>query len=119
MSKRVLVIDDSTYIRTQIRDAVLDAGLEVAGEAKNGETGLDLALELQPEVITLDNMLPDMSGLDVLQALKEAKTTSVIIMISAVGKPSAIQEAMENGATEYIVKPFTHEDLTNLLKRLK
>ena len=62
MSKRVLVVDDSMYMRTLIKDALIKEGFEIAGEAPNGESAIDLAMELKPDLITLDNILPDMIG---------------------------------------------------------
>ena len=60
MSKTVLIVDDSLYMRTLIKNALIDAGFTVIGEAGNGESAIDLALELEPDLITLDNILPDM-----------------------------------------------------------
>ncbi len=115
---RVLVVDDSTYIRSTLKSLLQDQGYEVVGEAKNGEMAIDLATELKPEVITLDNILPDMSGIDVLKALKRGKIKANVIMISAVGQQSAIVEAKEEGANFYLVKPFDNEELLEILKEL-
>lgn len=112
MAKKVLVVDDSLYMRTIIKEALSTAGYEIVGEAANGEAAIDLAMELKPDLITLDNILPDMIGIDILRVLKqEEKLDSKVIMISAVGQESVIQEGMELGASDYIVKPFTNEDL--------
>lgn len=117
MSTRVLIIDDSAYMRSQIRDALVREGLEVIAEAKDGVSGIDLAIELKPDLITLDNMLPDMSGVDVLTVLNKELTTKVI-MISAVGQLSVIKESLRQGASDYIVKPFTQEELQKVLKKI-
>lgn len=112
MSSRVLIVDDSLYMRARIKDALSGAGYEVVGEAENGEKAIDLALTLKPDLITLDNILPDMIGIDILRVLKnEEKLGSRIVMISAVGQESVIQEGMKIGAEDYIVKPFTNESL--------
>lgn len=112
MGKTILVIDDSMYMRTLIGDALTEAGYEVVGLAANGEQGIDLAMELEPDLITLDNILPDMIGTDILRVLKqEEKISSHVIMISAVGQDSVIQEGLSLGAADYIVKPFTPEKL--------
>ena len=112
MSKRVLIVDDSLYMRTLIADALQKAGFDVVGQAENGESAIDLALDLEPDLITLDNILPDMIGTDILRVLKnEENLEAVIIMISAVGQESVVQEGMELGAADYIVKPFTSESL--------
>ncbi len=112
MKKKVLVVDDSMYMRTLIKDALEEAGYEIIGEAGNGESAIDQAMELNPDLITLDNILPDMIGTDILRVLKgEEALKSKVIMISAVGQESVIQEGMEIGAEDYIVKPFTAEQL--------
>lgn len=115
---RILVVDDSTYIRSTIKATLQDHGYEVIGEAGNGESAIDMALELNPDVITLDNILPDMTGLDVLKTLKKSGHKAFVIMISAVGQQSAVVDAMNNGAKHYLVKPFDHGELITILKEL-
>jgi len=84
----------------------------------NGEAAIDMALELRPDLITLDNILPDMIGTDILRVLKqEEKLNSKVIMISAVGQESVIQEGLQLGASDYIVKPFTQEGLIESVKK--
>lgn len=112
MNKTVLVVDDSMYMRTLIKDALSGGNYEIVGEAANGESAIDQAMELNPDLITLDNILPDMIGTDILRVLKgEENIKSKVIMISAVGQESVIQEGMSIGAEDYIVKPFTSEQL--------
>ncbi|MGL4599072.1 MAG: response regulator [Bacteroidia bacterium] len=112
MSKRVLIVDDSLYMRTMINEALTGAGYEVVGQAANGESAIDMAMELTPDLITLDNILPDMIGTDILKVLKQdVKIAAKVIMISAVGQESVIQEGMTLGASDYIVKPFTSDSL--------
>ncbi|GAB4183401.1 MAG: response regulator [Thermoflexibacter sp.] len=118
MSKKVLIVDDSLYMRTIIKDALSEAGYEIIGQAANGESAIDMALELQPDIITLDNILPDMLGLDILRTLKEEGLASKILMISAVGQQSVIEEGLKLGAESYIVKPFSSEQLLEAVKKL-
>lgn len=116
MSKRVLIVDDSLYMRTMINTALTSAGYEVVGQAANGESAIDLAMDLVPDLITLDNILPDMIGTDILRVLKEdEELPSKIIMISAVGQDSVIQEGLKLGAAAYVVKPFTTESLLEVI----
>lgn len=118
MNKKVLIVDDSLYMRTIIKDALSEAGYEIIGQAANGESAIDMALELQPDIITLDNILPDMLGLDILKTLKEEGLDSKILMISAVGQQSVIEEGLKLGAASYIVKPFSSEQLLEAIKKL-
>lgn len=111
MNKKVLIVDDSLYMRTLIKDALEEGGYEIVGQASNGEEAIDLAFELQPDIITLDNILPDMIGTDILKVYKDEGLPSKVIMISAVGQESVINEGMTLGASDYIVKPFTSDQL--------
>jgi two-component system chemotaxis response regulator CheY len=116
MTKRVLIVDDSLYMRTMINAALSSAGYDVVGLAENGEAAIDMAMDLLPDLITLDNILPDMIGTDILRVLKENENiSSKIIMISAVGQDSVIQEGISLGAAAYIVKPFTTESLLEVI----
>lgn len=118
MNKSVLIVDDSRYMRTIIKDALLQSGFHVVGEAANGEQAIDLAFELKPAIITLDNILPDMIGTDVLKVLREEGLQSKVIIVSAVGQESVIQEGIALGAKAYIVKPFTTEHLVATIQAL-
>ena len=111
MSKNVLVVDDSLYMRTVIKDALENGGYNVIGQAANGEEAIDMASELNPDIITLDNILPDMIGTDILKVYSRIGLMSKVIMVSAVGQESVIQEGLTLGAKAYIVKPFTSEQL--------
>ncbi|MCS6833883.1 MAG: response regulator [Flammeovirgaceae bacterium] len=116
--KRVLIVDDSLYMRTVIKDALTSANYEIVGQAANGEQAIDMALSLKPDIITLDNILPDMLGLDILRTLKEEKLPSKIVMISAVGQQSVVDEGIRLGLDGYIVKPFTAEQLLETLQQV-
>ncbi len=113
---KVLIVDDSTYIRNTIRNTLEENGFEVIGEAKDGETAIDLALDLNPDIITLDNILPDMTGMDVLKILRKNAHHSYVVMISAIGQESSKENAGELGANHYMIKPIDHPYLVEILK---
>lgn len=112
---KVLIVEDSVYMRAVIRTVLNKYGCTVVGEAKNGEEAIDMAIRLQPDLITVDNVLPDMLGLDILRSLKEEKLKSKAIMISAVGDQITQSKARMLGALDYIVKPFEPGQLTACL----
>ena len=119
MSKKVLVVDDSLYMQAIIKDALEEAQYEVVGTASDGESAIDMAIELKPNVITLDNILPDMLGLDVIKTIKDEDSSIKILMISAVGQQSVINTGMSLGADGYLVKPFTTEQLLEKLTEIE
>lgn len=118
MSKTVLIVDDSIYMRSLIKSTLEENGFEVVGEAANGETAIDLAVEENPDLITLDNILPDMMGFEILKVLKGEGIDSKVIMVSAVGQQTVVNKGVELGAEAYIVKPFTGDDLMTAVNKV-
>jgi two-component system chemotaxis response regulator CheY len=107
--KRILIVDDSFYMRTMLKNMLTDAGYEVVGEAPNGQTALQMAKETNPDLVTLDVILPDNTGLDVLKGIKQDNPDMKVVIVSAVGQEVIVNEAIENGALAYIVKPFSED----------
>jgi DNA-binding response OmpR family regulator len=113
----VLVIEDEEHIRT-----VLEYNLKLDGFgvhlAADGLSGLELAREIQPDVMLLDWMLPDVDGLKVLSELKSDERTKhiPIFMLTAKGMMSDVGKALYEGADDYITKPFDPMELGKIIK---
>ncbi|WP_461538814.1 response regulator [Spongorhabdus nitratireducens] len=118
MAKKVLIVDDSFYMRSQIKISLEENGFDIIGEAPDGETAINLALELQPDLITLDNILPDMMGFEILKILKEEGLESKFLLVSAVGQQTVVNKCKKLGADDYVVKPFTSEDLVKAVNNI-
>ncbi|MEO9805480.1 MAG: response regulator [Reichenbachiella sp.] len=116
--KTVFVIDDSGYMRSLIKNTLEKAGYQIVGEAGSGELAIDLCIGLRPDLITLDNILPDMHGLDILKAIRGEGVDSKVIMVSALGQASIVEEAIQLGALDYVVKPFESEDLIRAVSKM-
>ncbi|MBX0290051.1 response regulator [Hymenobacter sp. HSC-4F20] len=115
MKNRILIVDDSFYMRTMLKNMLTDAGYEVVGEAANGQQALEMALASKPDLITLDVILPDNTGLDVLKGIRREQPEVKVVMCSAVGQEVIVNEALESGATAYIVKPFSEEKVLEIV----
>ncbi|RPD48517.1 response regulator [Hymenobacter sediminis] len=115
MKNRILIVDDSFYMRTMLKNMLTDAGYEVVGEAANGQQALEMAAETKPDLITLDVILPDNTGLDVLKGIRLDQPEVKVVMCSAVGQEVIVNEALESGATAYIVKPFSEEKVLEIV----
>lgn len=103
---RVLVVDDSALMRQMISRFLTDAGMEVVATARDGVDGLEKALRLKPDVITLDVQMPRMDGLSMLRRLMDEQPTPVV-MVSSVTQhqtPTAV-EALMAGAVDIVAKP--------------
>ncbi|WP_258101326.1 response regulator [Marinoscillum pacificum] len=118
MKKSALIIDDSAYARKVIGMALNKAGYEDIVFAETGEEAIDAAIRLNPDFITLDNVLPDMLGLDILKVIKEEELKADVLIISAIGQQSAVEDGLKLGAFKYIVKPFTLDDVMAALTEL-
>ncbi|MDU0369014.1 response regulator [Hymenobacter endophyticus] len=115
MKNRILIVDDSFYMRTMLKNMLTDAGYEVVGEAANGQQALEMASDTKPDLITLDVILPDNTGLDVLKGIRQEQPEVKVVMCSAVGQEVIVNEALESGATAYIVKPFSEEKVLEIV----
>ena len=114
--KKVLIVDDAAFIRMMIRDA-LQADFEIVGEARSAEEALELWEGHRPDVTTMDiSLTGEMSGIDALRSIKNMDAGAVVVMVSSMGEEQYIKRSIDLGAAEFIVKPFTREDLNETLK---
>ena len=118
MKKTALIVDDSIYMRLLIKGVLTGEGYEIVGEAGNGATAIELALQHKPDLVTLDNILPDMLGIEIISILREEGLDPKVIMVSAVGQKAMLDRAKNLGALEYLVKPFSNEDLIALARKV-
>lgn len=117
MTKRVLIVDDAPFMRLLIRDAVQSAGFSVAGEAENGEEAIRKYLELKPDVVTMDLVMPLVSGIEGLKAIIKHDPKAKVIVISALDQKVELKEAITAGAFDFIVKPFEADRVASAIRR--
>ena len=103
----ILVVDDERNIRTLVSRVLSQDPIEVHG-AGTGKDGLQMADEVDPDVVLLDLRLPDMDGMDVLRTLKSRYPHVAVIIITGYGQIQSAVEAMKSGAADYLEKPFEH-----------
>jgi two-component system chemotaxis response regulator CheB len=106
---RVLVVDDSAFMRRVIKEMLeSDKDIEVVGTARDGREGVDMALSLRPDVITMDIEMPRMNGLEAIGAIMEANPTPILVVSSlTVEGAKATFDALDKGAVDYISKNLT------------
>ena len=117
MSK-VLIVDDAAFMRISIKNMLTKNGYEVVGEAENGLVGVELYKELQPDIVTMDITMPEMSGLDALKEITKIDAKAKVVMVSAMGQESMVREAIVSGAKGFIVKPFKEDGIIAAIKKL-
>jgi two-component system chemotaxis response regulator CheY len=105
-NKRVLIVDDTSVMRSLLKQIIKSRGFDVVGEAGDGYQALKLFRELKPRVVCLDIEMPEMNGLDVLARIKEEAPQTGVVMITGDSQASSVKKAITAGANGYIVKPF-------------
>jgi len=120
MAKRstVIIVDDNDMMRSILRSMLRGEDYEVIGEARNGIAAVDIADRLKPDIICLDVMMPEKDGLAALCEIKAARPETEVIMITSSSDPETVQEAIQNGASGYIVKPFNAAKILNTLAHI-
>ncbi|MCU9614182.1 response regulator transcription factor [Caldibacillus lycopersici] len=117
MGKKVLVIDDEQSIVTLLQYNLSQAGYEVI-TALDGEEGLNLAIQEQPEMIVLDLMLPKMDGIEVCKLLRQQKIDIPILMLTAKDDEFDKVLGLELGADDYMTKPFSPREVVARVKAI-
>ncbi len=117
MDVRVLVVDDDFMVaRVHSGYVTRIPGCEVVGVAHTGADAVRLAGELRPDLVLLDVYLPDTTGLDLLQDLREAAPELDVLVISAAREAETVRRAVRGGVVHYLMKPFTYDDLRERLE---
>src|SRR5437762_432414 len=107
---RILVAEDETIIRLDLKDMLERAGHEVCGEAKDGEEAVALARSLEPDLAIMDVKMPKLDGIDAARKILDERPIP-IVMLTAYGQEELVSRAVEAGVFGYLVKPFREQDL--------
>ncbi len=115
---KVLIVDDAAFMRLAIRRMLEPNGFEVVGEAENGAVAVKKYFECNPDLVTMDITMPEMTGIEALKLIKEKDPEAKIVMVSAMGQEVLVKESIINGAKTFIVKPFKEEHVIQTLKKI-
>src|ERR1700756_4446371 len=110
MPVRILIAEDETIIRLDLRDVLERAGHEVVAEARDGEEAIELAREHEPELAVMDVKMPRLDGTEAPRRIL-ADRPIPIVMLTAYGQDELVSRAVEAGVFGYLVKPFREQDL--------
>ena len=105
MARSVLVVDDSAFMRNLLKQ-LLEDDHEVVGEAENGVEAGELYHEHDPDVVTMDVVMPIRNGIEATAEIKSDDPDAAVIMCTSVGQEEKMRQAVEAGADGYITKPF-------------
>jgi two-component system chemotaxis response regulator CheY len=117
MAIKVLIVDDAAFMRMVLRKILTGAGFEVF-EAVDGKDAIEKYKMVKPDIVTMDITMPEMNGIEAVQALIAIDPSAKIIMCSAVGQQAMVIEAIQSGAKGFLVKPFEEQRVIDEINRL-
>jgi two-component system chemotaxis response regulator CheY len=118
MAIRILLVDDTTFMRRMLREILGQEGYEIAGEARNGREAVEQYRALGPDLVIMDITMPEMDGIAAVREIVAHDPAARIIMCSALGQDEPIIEALDAGARDFILKPFLPEKVVEAVGKV-
>ncbi len=118
MALKILLADDSAFMRKVLKNTLEKQNkAEVVGEASNGAEAIEKYGELAPDLVFMDIVMPEVTGIDAVKGIMKDHPDATIIMCSSMGQDTMINEALEAGAEDFIVKPFKEEKILEIIEK--
>jgi two-component system chemotaxis response regulator CheY len=114
----VLLVDDSTYIRTVLGSIIVEAGFEVVGEAADGEEAIRKYRELKPDIVLMDVIMEPMDGMAATEAILAKDPAALILMVTVLEAKEILLDLIKTGAKGYITKPFSKEEIAEKIREI-
>lgn len=114
---RVIIIDDDELMRRVVVAALMALECEIVGEANDGVEGLKLYREMNPDLVLLDIRMPNMNGIEVLDALTEEDNDPYVVMMTFLEDEDSVQDSMIGGAKDYLRKNMSMQEMVARLER--
>jgi two-component system chemotaxis response regulator CheY len=114
-----MIVDDSKFTRKMLSDILTEKGHQIVGEAENAEEAVELYERLKPDLVTLDIIMPEVEGTDAISALKAMKRLNPkarVVMVSAMGQQEVVEECIQAGAKDFIVKPIQPSNVAGVIE---
>lgn len=108
---RVIIADDESLVRMDLQETLTELGYLVIGQVGDGQSAVNMARELEPDVVIMDIKMPGLDGIEAAKILTEEKIAPVVLL-TAYSQRDLIERAKEAGVVGYLVKPFREADLT-------
>ena len=116
---RILIVDDTLFMRTLLKNILFSGGHDIVGEAGDGDEAIAKYQELKPDLVTMDVVMPKVNGIEALKGIKTFDPNAKVVMCTVVGQEQMVKLAIKTGAKGYIVKPFQApkvlEEIKNVL----
>ncbi len=113
---RFMIVDDSLFQRKNLGIFVKQLGSEVVGEAANGREALELYPLLNPDLVLMDLVMPEMEGIEALEQLLEIDRNAKVIVVSSLGYSDMVDKALSLGARQFITKPVNFDESADMVR---
>ena len=118
VSRRVLIVDDAVVMRMMIKGILAKSGFDVVGEAQNGVEAVEKYVELHPDLVTMDVVMPEMDGIAAVKQILSHDPRARIVMCTSMGQQALVVEAIQAGAKSFITKPFQPPKIVETLNKV-
>ena len=118
MSKTVLVVDDTAFMRMTLKNILEKKNYEVVAEAEDGKQAIDLYQQHTPDLVTMDITMPNMDGLTAIKEILGKDPQAKVIVVSAMGQKNLVIDALNAGAKDFVVKPFQPDRIEEALQKV-
>lgn len=117
--KKVLIVDDAQFTRNMLKNIINKIEqIEVIGEASNGVEAISLYKKLNPDLVTMDLVMPEKGGIEATEEILKINSKALIVVVSALGQEALVLEAAKKGAKDFIQKPFKSEQIMEVMDRI-
>ena len=116
MTIRVLLADDHQMLREGLRRSLAEEGFDIVGEAENGEQAVQMAADLQPDIVLMDVSMPEMDGVDATRAIRSTDTATQVIMLTMHADKDVLADAIRAGASGYLVKDCSTDEVAEAVR---
>ena len=113
----VVIVDDNDMMRTVLRGILRGEEYDVVGEARNGAQAVEVVERMKPDIVCMDVLMPEKNGLEAMAEIKMSRPKTEFVMITGSADPETVQDAIMNGASGFIVKPFNAARVLDALKK--
>lgn len=117
MGKRVLVVDDASFMRMIVKDILIPQGFEIVGEATNGNDAVLQYEELKPDLVTMDITMKEKDGLEAAREIISRYPDARIIMVTALGQEKMLEDSIALGVRDFVIKPFEKERIISAMNK--
>ncbi len=115
---KIIIVDDSDFSRSVISKMLTEEGFQVIGEAGSAETALGMIKEKRPDIVIVDIVMPNVSGLELTEKLNQSSPDVSVIMISSLSQEHIVLDAISAGASDFIAKPIQKQQLIDSVEKI-